>query len=205
MAINYACSLGTHCQASQILINNNLKRCSYPFDWIFSDCNIISHCLEDDFKMFLDKSYYINIKQKVCGHSYYNKHMFGHHNPLIDSNDYNYYIRCVDRFKQLLNTQGQKLFIMIYVNMDNVEESLKNTVIDFNTKLSKHTQNYKLLCIFHIKKKHVNHHNFVHHDNIDFLELHTLSESDGVNFTNNMDNIYLNNIINTTYTFDIKN
>jgi hypothetical protein len=40
-----------------LLKQNKLKLCSYPFDWIFSNCNNIIHCLEDDFNVFLDKSF----------------------------------------------------------------------------------------------------------------------------------------------------
>ncbi len=58
---NSFCSLGTLCHSSQLLKRNKLKKCSYPFDWIFSNCDIIHHCISDDFKIFLDKSYYINI------------------------------------------------------------------------------------------------------------------------------------------------
>jgi len=129
--------------------------------------------------------------------------MWWHHNPLINKDDYNYYVRCIDRFKKLLQCEEPKLFTLVFMNKDNIEEDLKNKVIDFNTKFSKYTKNYKLLVIFHIKSKQSNHHIFTHNDNIDFLELHTLSTSDGVNFTNNTDNDYLNTIINETYTFDI--
>ena len=31
MEIKYTCSLGMLCHSSQILKNNNLKKCSYPF------------------------------------------------------------------------------------------------------------------------------------------------------------------------------
>jgi hypothetical protein len=71
MEVKYVCSLGTLCQSSQILKNNNLKKCSYPFDWIFSNYDIIIRCIEDDFKIFLDKSYYISRPDNKCGHSYY--------------------------------------------------------------------------------------------------------------------------------------
>ena len=37
-----------------------------------------------------------------------------------------------------------------------------------------------------------------------FLELHTLSSSGGVEFDNNNDNIYLDNIIKSKYNFNIK-
>jgi hypothetical protein len=204
MEIKYACSLGPLCQSSQILINNNLKRCSYPFDWILSNYNNIIHCIEDDFNIFLDSSYYINMSDNKCGHSYYHPQMFYHNNPL-NENDYIYYFRCVDRFKKLLQYEEHKLFIMIFTNMDNIEENSKNDIINFNNKFSKYTKNYTLLIIYHIKNKENNHHIFTHHDNIDFLELHTLSNSDGLNFINNdNDNYYLNNIINTRYKFNIQ-
>lgn len=218
MEIKYVSSLGPRCHSSQILKQNNLKKCSYPFDWIFSNFNNIIHCIEDEFCIFLDKSYYISISDKKCGHSYYDKYMFSHdtpkkndymfnhHNPLNNENDYNYYVRCINRFKQLLQYNEHKLFIIIFVNNDNDSnyENIKNNVIEFNNNFSKYTTNYKLLTIFHIKNKQ-NHHIFTQKDNIDFLELHTTSASTGVVFINKDDNDYLNNIINTTYIFSIKN
>jgi hypothetical protein len=125
--------------------------------------------------------------------------MFNHHNLLNNINDYNYYVRCVDRFKKLLQKKEHKLFIMIFVNMNNIDEYIKNKIIDFNNKFSKYTSNYTLLVIFHIPNKPQNHHIFTYNDNIHFLELHTLSISNGVFFINNNDNIYLDNIINSTY------
>jgi len=203
--INYTCSLGTHCQSSMILKNNKLKLCSYPFDWIFSDCDIIIDCIKDNFSKFLNKSYYINVSNTVCGHSLYkykNENIFNHKNPLINENDYNYYLRCVDRFKKLIKKEGYKLFTMIFVNMNNINEFNKNKIKYFNNELSKYTSNYILLVILHIKNKQNNYHNFIYDDNIHFLEIHTLSESDGVNFNNNYDNEYLNNII-LTYNFNL--
>ena len=203
LEINYVCSLGSLCQSSQILKRNKYKLCSYPFDWIFSNCDNIIHCIEDNFNIFLDKSYYINISQTQCGHSKYCGNvysMFNHHNPLINIDHYNYYVRCVDRFKNLLQKQEHKLFIMIIVNMNDIDENIKNNIIDFNTKFSKKTYNYTLLVIFHIPNKEQNHHIFTYNDNIHFLELHTLSVSGGIEFNNN-DNIYLDNIIKSKYNF----
>jgi hypothetical protein len=131
--------------------------------------------------------------------------MFNHRNPLINIDNYNYYIRCVDRFKKLLKKQEHKLFIMIFVNMNNIDENIKNNIIDFNNKFSKYTSNYTLLVIFHIQNKEQNHHIFTYNDNIHFLELYTLSVSNGVEFYNNDDNIYLDNIIKSKYNFNIKN
>ena len=205
MEIKYTCSLGPLCHSSKILKNNNLKKCSYPFDWIYSNYNNIIHCIEDDFNIFLDKSYYVTISDTKCYHLHYNGPIFNHHNPLNNENDYNYFVRCVNRFRQLLKYDEPKLFIIIYPNMDNINEELKENIINFNNNFSKYTKNYKLLVIFHIKYKQDLNHIFTHINNIDFLELHTLSHSNGLDFEQANDNYYLNNIINKTYNFNIEN
>ncbi len=201
LEINYTCSLGGMCHSSRILQRNKYKSCSYPFDWIFSSCDNIIHCIEDKFNIFLDKSYYIYISQSRCGHSKYNNSMFYHYNPLINLDHYNYYVRCVDRFKNLLQKQQRKLFIMTFNNMNNIDENIKNSIIDFNSKFSKYTSNYILLVIFHIQNKEENYHIFTYEDNIHFLELHTVSSLLNFEFINNNDNIYLDNIIKSKYNF----
>jgi hypothetical protein len=201
LEINYTCSLGGLCHSSQILKRNKYKSCSYPFDWIFSSCDTIMDCIEDNFNIFLDKSYYINISQSTCGHSKYGNSMFMHFNPLINIEHYNYYVRCVDRFKNLLQQQEHKLFIMTFNNMNNIDENTKNNIIDFNNKFSKYTSNYTLLVILNIISKEHNYHKFTYVDNIHFLELHTLLRSNGCEFINNDDNIYLDNIIKSKYNF----
>jgi hypothetical protein len=205
METKYTCSLGINCHSSHILKFNNLKKCSYPFDWIFSNSDIILHCLEDDFNFFLDKSKYISVSDRVCGHTYYHKQMFFHHNLLKNDNHYNYFERCVNRFRQLLKYEEHKLFIMIFPNLDNIDENHKKNIIDFNNKFSKYTKNYTLLVIYHIKNKTNNYHEFTHDDKIDFLELHTLSNSNGTSFVNKKDNDYLIYIINQKYNFNLVN
>jgi hypothetical protein len=131
--------------------------------------------------------------------------MFIHHNPLDNENDYNYFVRCVDRFNKLLLCKGKKLFVMAYYNMCYTDENFMNEIIDFNKKFSKYTYNYILLVIFHIPNKKNNYFKFTLKDNIHFLELHTLSKTNGLCFENNDDNIYLNSIINSKYKFNIIN
>jgi hypothetical protein len=201
--INYTCSLGTFCHSSQILKRNNLKLCSYPFDWIFSNYDNIIHCIEDNFNIFLDKSYYFYISNQKCGHSKYHDQMFNHHNPLINIDHYNYYVRYVDRFKILLQKQQHKLFIMMLPNLRYIDEYIKKDIIEFNNKFSKYTSNYKLLVIFHIANIYQNNHIFTYHDNIDFLELHTFAPCGGKDFNHNNDNIYMDNIINSKYKFNL--
>jgi len=169
---------------------------------------MIIDCIEDGFERFLDKSYYIDVSNNdKCGHSYYNTGydkcvIFNHHNPLINENHYNYYVRCADRFKQLLKYQEYKLFIMTIPNMNCTNEEIKGNIINFNNRLSKHTSNYTLLVILHINSGSQRH-KFTYHDNIHFLELHTISKTDGSDFFDNSDTVYFDNILKNTYTFNI--
>lgn len=195
MEIKHFCSLGTLCHSSQLLKRNNLKKLSYPFDWIFSNCTMISHCLQDDFNIFLDKKYYIDLNHKCkCGHSYYHENLFNHHNPL-NNYDYDYFTRCVERFKKLLKSSESKVFIVMYVNMNKDERA---EVIEFNKILSKYTSKYRLFVINH-QINSIRHHYFDVMDNIDFLYIFTKSLSDGKEFIKEDDNLYLDRIIQSKY------
>jgi len=204
MEISYVCSLGSFCHAAHLLKRNNLKLSSYPFDWIITNCDNIIHAIKDDFNIFLDKSYYIHITNMQCGHSFYNNSMWWHHNPLYNKDIYQYVVRCVDRFKKLLQYREHKLFIVM---VSNINENEKKNIIDFNTKLSLYTSNYTLLVIDIIPNKENKecNHLFTYKDNIHFLELHTTSSSTGIEFANPHDNTYLDNLLKSCYNFKLKN
>jgi hypothetical protein len=46
--INYICSLGTLCHSASLIKQMNMKKCSSPFDWIFSNPNMIIDCIDND-------------------------------------------------------------------------------------------------------------------------------------------------------------
>lgn len=203
MEIKYTCSLGPLCHSASILKLNNIKLCSYPFDWVFSSTFIILDCLNDDFKTFLDKKYYCDVTTKwnkrQCGHTKYDLNMFNHKDPRTEE-DYEYYKRCVDRFRSLIKNTDSKLFIKILINLNEKDiNDIKKSNIKFNNDFSKYTNNYILLIILNISDKKTNYHCFTYENNIHFLELHTISKSNGNTFLNNNDNQYLNNIIKNNY------
>jgi len=206
MEINYVCSLGSLCHTACLMQRNNLKCVSYPFDWIFSNYNNIIHCIENNFQLFLDKSFYYSISENECGHSFYDKYlsnpMWRHHNPLLNINHYEYIQRCVIRFQNLLQLDKPKLFIMSFVNLLEVNEKTIIDLLEFNNNFSKYVKNknYILLVIFHLPDKYENYHNFKNIGNIHFLTLHTKSKSNGIIFYDENDNLYLDCIITSRYT-----
>lgn len=118
-------SLGTQCYSSAMLQKLGLKRYSAPFDWLFSSCEMISHCIDDDFATFLDKAHYApdpEIRRAPkstnrCDHLFYRsafgvRHVFNHHDPTLDD-DYAYFARCIERFRSVLRSGDHALFFLV--------------------------------------------------------------------------------------------
>ena len=51
----FTCSLGTQCFSAKLLQRNKCKMYSYPFDWIFLNCDNVIHCIENNFNIFLSR------------------------------------------------------------------------------------------------------------------------------------------------------
>jgi len=205
--INYVCSLGPRCHTAQLLKRNNLKLASYPFDWIFANLEVVTHCIEKNFESLLDKKYYTinDVASKSQQHSLYfsneNEHIFNHHNPLkVD--DHNYFVRCIQRFNNLLEKKELKMFVLNFLNYYPIDEVLKKDIIELNNLLKSVTQNYGILCIVHYVDLKCSH-KFMFHENIHFLEITTPSISNGLEFLRKEDNDYLDNIITSTYNFKL--
>ncbi len=205
--ITFACSLGPQCHSSNILKRLEIKKESYPFDWIFSNLKNVEHAIKDDFKIFLDKQYYTNIDpdSKTQSHSYYFENggsMFNHHNPL-NKIDYDYFLRCVNRFNTLLKEKPNKLFVLTYINLEIKSfTSIQKKIQEFNKFFDRYVLNYRLLVILHfISDKQW--HEFNIYENIDFLILSTKSKSNGLKFMDFEDNMYLDKVILSRYTFNI--
>jgi len=207
----YVCSLGFNCHAAQILKTNGLKKASYPFDWIMSNISVVKNCIEDDFKVFLDRNNYLDLgREDRCGHSIYCDNTFVHHNPLYKQEDYDYFVRCVNRFRELLNTNRHKLFIISIINGehnvgDKLSEKITNDFIELNNVLRSKTTNYKLLLIVNYPNKQLNNHIITEIDELTILEIDTLSENNGTNFCYKEDDIFLFELIKKKYKFKLLN
>lgn len=203
--ISYACSFGATCGAAELLKRNKWRLCAYPFDWVFSDHKIIAHCIESNFSLLLDKSQYVDIQHKwnsdQCGHRTYGGNMFNHRD-MRNSDHYAYLTRSVERLRDVLKSSAPKLFVMYYRNKDaRMTEQFKSEIINFSTMLKSHTTNFHILVIWNISNKTHRKHDILSKDVVGFLTLTTMSEDNGTIFTDNEDNIYLDQIINRMYKF----
>ena len=202
------CSIGEFCHAAALLKDNGLKHASFPFDWIFSSVDMVKHCIEDDFKMFLSKSEYSSnvLEHGLAEHAFYatmvQNHqeegkknvVFNHHNPLVNEEHYSYFQRCVDRFRNLLQSSEEKTFVLFQRGTSDLTSTVYNALM-LSEFFKKYTSNYTVLVIRH-NVTGVQSHKLIKGENLKFLDLTTVYHSLGTCFDNNEDNQYLNKLFN---------
>jgi len=155
-AVDHLVSLGAFCLPSIICQNNGLRKYSLPFDWIFSTPRMVCDCLADDFAVFLDRGYYRSIpdptknyptRQGAAEHDFYRERygipeLFAHRDPTREG-DYLYYVRCVNRFRQILRSADTKLFLVV----GRAHHDLTNEFPRLLDALTHATTHFALLCI----------------------------------------------------------
>ena len=141
ITFSQAVSLGNFCHSAQVLKDLGYRIFSGPFDWIFSNPRALSHILSDDFKVFLDRSYYYPVpvhERKVpeanfCEHLFYKQnfgihHLFNHHLP-NEENDYFHYLQAVQEFRSTLKSSEPVLYLIVSnhpIHLDQYLELVKS-------------------------------------------------------------------------------
>ena len=110
-------SIGPYCITADILKKYKLRDSAYPFDYIYSSLEMVSHCIRDEFNMFLNKDHHTQCHHSPVSskHTYYQKFLdtplmkqhlqhnyndtslFLHHN-IINEDTYNAFKRSNRKF-----------------------------------------------------------------------------------------------------------
>ena len=157
-------SLGNYCLTSMILKDHNLKNNSYPYDWMVTCINNVSHCIKDNFSEFLNKNNYHYIHNKTKNTFYYDntlklfpkKMLAGkdhqHHN-FSNQEHYDYINRCVNRFNEL-DKFNKIIFVMIQpLYLLNNKENDYDVKSLYNILFNKFSNSKVILLVFNITKK----------------------------------------------------
>ncbi len=192
----YACSLGNYCFSAALLNMIKVREMALPFDWLFTTPKFTTEVLKNDFQDFLNPKYYTDIalnepyNERQAGHTLYHENFFNHKDPR-QKIDYDYYVRCVDRFREFIKIGDKKLFICSYKNLeDKMGDSLMSDIFELNKVLSEMTQNYHLLCHINYPNNKDLKHEITEMGNITFFELYTKQDNHGLGYGNDDDNKY---------------
>jgi hypothetical protein len=209
-SINYICSLGTLCHTGSWIKQMEMKKCSFPFDWVFSNLNMIIDCIDNDFVKFLDRGLHIpNEKHKnnkrMSGHKVYGGNIFHHHN-ILEDDTYNYFSRCVDRFRILTKKEENKLFIISFVNKkENISKEFESDIVNLYNKLTSIANNFDLLVVYHKLGTKLGSEIVKLNKNTNIIVISTQSASNGMYIQNDIENTFYNNCIFKLYDFKLVN
>ena len=204
-----AISLGSFCHTAKLLGDVNYRAFAGPFDWIFSYPELVTHVLRDNFQLFLDASQYepVPIEQRMqaeanfCDHRFYREQfgirfLFNHHSP-DQPQDYGYFSRAVQRFRDALASCNPPLLVMI--SQESFQLSRYLPLIDA---LNNFGTGYSLLLLRLAVKPDTVTANITDStylaycsDNFAVLEISVSSPSNGVEFINQEDNQLLSEIL----------
>jgi vacuolar-type H+-ATPase subunit F/Vma7 len=121
----------------------------------------------------------------------------------MQEEDYNYYQRCISRFKEMCVAEEKKLFMLGFFNIESITEDRRQELLEFNKEFSQFASNYTLLIILHSTGEEIKH-SLSNIDNVCFLELITKTPSNGLLFKTREENDYLEEVINNLFNFDLK-
>ena len=129
-------SIGPHCNSADIIRDNGLRKLSYPFDYVFSSLEMVKHCIDDRFNVFLDRKYHRYCSNNSMFHIFYsnmidteilrkhhianqlydvannlkNREIFIHHS-LFNNDTYESFVRRCNRLMNLIDNQHKIVFV----------------------------------------------------------------------------------------------
>ncbi len=165
-------SLGENCNSAWYIKAVGLKKASYPFDWIYSSPEIVLDCINNQFDKYLDKSLMFKTRSgNSAGHTYYHSSLFNHKNPLKTEDDYQYYKRCVERFKKVFDSPSEIIFVITVITETEKRSGAGWAKgFDRNFKLPIKLTNNSMMEFMNTLK--------VNHSNAKFLFIEQLTEQD---------------------------
>ena len=114
-------SLGPTCFGAWLLGEMGGQAGPLPFDWLESDPEMVAECILDNFKELLNPTLWFPLKihagVQQHGHLRYSARfklrvVFAHQDPATPVG-LRYYQTCIDRFNELLASDGRKVFILV--------------------------------------------------------------------------------------------
>ena len=191
---NSACPVGNYCFGTSLLAEKKIRKEAMPFDWLFTTPKYTAEVIKDDFKDFLNPKYYTDIalnepaNERQAGHTLYHENFFNHKDPRLKE-DYDYYVRCVDRFRDFMKKDDKKLFLCFFKNEKDMTNEMISEVVELNKVLSEKTTNHHLMVHINFPYK-VTEKPIIsveQTDNLTIFQMHSLMDNHGLGYGHDLD------------------
>jgi hypothetical protein len=196
VAFRHVIPLGCHPLTANILKDVMFSNKDLPFDTLVITPDQIVEILKDDFVDFLNKDLYIDEgKDNVCGHVKYGAGFFTRKNP-ITQDGYDYYVKTVENWRELMLSPYPKLFVTMWKEEDTFP---KQNIFFSLPQIGKYTTNdWYLFMGIHTteedKKPMVD-----RFKNITIVIYNTKASTDGIRFNKSDEHLQVANLICRTH------
>mmetsp|Transcript_32415 Transcript_32415/g.96563 ORF Transcript_32415/g.96563 Transcript_32415/m.96563 type:complete len:452 (-) Transcript_32415:119-1474(-) len=114
---SHVLSFGSRCLVARVLQEAGVRKYAGPFDWIYSTVEMVRHCLQDRFEVFLAPEQ-LQRAGHAWGHQTYGPMIrrgvvFPHHEPL--ERDRSHFVRSAERLRHVLASPERKLLVLAHV------------------------------------------------------------------------------------------
>ena len=184
--IKYIIPIGADCYSAISLDELNLRKISLPFDYIYSDMNMIRDCIENNFEKFIDINNYKISGRRGCVNRFYKK-KFPHFN-MFEQEVMNKMKKRINKFYYILNSNEKKLFVHVIAIFN---ENYLSNIINI---LNNYSNNYNLLFIWKKRSNIDSLENILIRDNIKVFKICTK--------TKNLNKLFLQQIF-SNYQFNL--
>lgn len=204
--IEHTISLGPFCFNAMFMKKKMYKNASFPFDWLFSNMRMVNDCLGDNFTKFMDKSQHKKKSRRISEHTGYKINTMFNHHDITSKNDYDYFSRCIERFRFLHKRNGTKLFTLIVLSSSLSTDQI-NTINSIFHKLKSYCgDNFVLLIVcINVTKEGKGYSVDKWLENLYVVNLRTHRQLNGINFSDRTDLTLYDKMIHELFTFKISN
>ena len=197
-------SLGSFCHLASHLKRQNLRTCSYPFDWALTSPAVIADCLRDDFARFLDPAEHVETGPTTSSHRTYGNMVTGYnfqgqksiggtftHKNITKPEVLAYYTRCVERFRALLAAEGHTLFMFCATDEDYVPKEIEEVR---SLLAARCVGSFDIVCLT-LRNDYQARHEMCVQNGIVYGTMWSYSRSDGRGFAADYDNYYFSGLL----------
>jgi hypothetical protein len=185
--------------------NVRYKTFSGPFDWLAADdIHMLDDILATNFSKFLDNQYlidHVSGSDRQCGHTIYGSRFFHHYNPRHPETG-EYYKRCIARFQSLSFCAPETVLCLLMIFYE-PEDGMLERIHSNLKKLIPNESLEFLVCIVTSKSQSYYSAYARITPSFSVLRLHIKTNTVGIAFASQEDNLFFHKTLHQYYVFDI--
>lgn len=139
-------SVGPLCTSAASMNRTGHRQASHPFDWIFSDLDMVTDCIKTKFEHFLNRDYIVPTEGDRSTNTYYQHHcehnIYNHHDLSLPHVHALFVKRCARFLKDI----EEGAFLIYTTQCDNYQRD-QDRIVNFSCFIKEHYPNSRFVVM----------------------------------------------------------